>query len=103
MTRKSPHRHTVRKHKRLGKTVHSYKRGQGDRLEKIKKRRTLLKPKQEAGSNVEEKFYMSIEYDKGDSDSLVVNARTFGSAINAGMVQRRSIKPPHAITLTRSD
>ncbi len=124
-SRKSPVRHKVRKHKRLGRPVQSYMRGHGDKP-KLGRRtrrsgvsaprpasrsvghsgnprgnpgrgRVVGNPSNPSGTGYDVRIYY-IDY---RSERFSVDAKDYPSALTGGLEQRDIIEPPKIVRMRR--
>ena len=95
--RKSPYKHRVHEHKRLGKTIDSYMRGKGDKPYQPKRpfHRKLV-------GNIGV-YSVAINYGDYGSESLDVKARSYPSALDLGIENRQYFKEPIRISLRRQN
>jgi hypothetical protein len=83
--RKSPIRHHVRQHRRVGKPVHDYMRGHGSHP---------AKPTVRQGSQSKTAFVVRIDYSNLPSETIPVTAPDYPTAIETAMIMRKNITPP---------
>ena len=102
--RKSPIRHRVREHKRLGRPVHSYMRGEGDKST-ISKRKKLapynLRDKTSSSKFESTSFNVRVEYPDFSVEALNVIASNFVRALDQGLEERRRLKIPISVALRK--
>ena len=93
--RKSPYKHRVRSHTRKGRLVRSYERGKGERPLPAPRRRPVS-PRSSG-----QFFRVRILYSDGGVETVIVNASSYLSAIDKGLMERRRLGTPYTIALAR--
>ncbi len=109
--RKSPHKHTVRKHKRLGRPVRKYERGKGRKPAapvRIRRRRVVGAPVRGKTPRVEPSgsgslYDVTVIYPEGPPDRSEVDARSYMGALDSGIVDRERAVAPKMIRIRGSD
>ena len=121
ISRKSPCRHRVKEHKRLGRPVHSYMRGLGDKPRlggRVHRRggigsrstgysgnpgdnpgrgRVVGNPTSPSGTA----YDVNIYYADYRSERFNVDAKDYPSALTGGLEQRDTIEPPKIVRMRR--
>lgn len=98
--RKSPIRHTVHSHIRLGKRVKNYTRGKGTRtLPPFISRRKLIK------TDKPKSFTINFQYSnkKGDGESVVVIARNYVDALDEAYEEKTDTRIPISVEVIDPD
>ena len=112
--RKSPYRHRVKEHKRLGRPVQTYMRGIGDKtkLSGRRSRKGSLARSRVVGDSsnssrrspkgsAEADYDITIYYFDYKSERLSVDAKDYPSALTGGLEQRDTIEPPKIIRMRK--
>lgn len=89
MRRKSPSRHRVRPHKRMGKTVKSYVRGKGTSQKHSSRHKVV--GKEGSSRKTMEDYEITFYYSKDRKEVVPVAARDSDDALNLAL-QRRKMK-----------
>ncbi len=124
-SRKTPIRHRVKEHKRLGRPVHSYMRGHGDKAKLGRRTRrsgasapTPVSRSVGRGGNprgnpghgrvvgnptnpLGTAYDVRIFYTDFRSERFSVDAKDYPSALTGGLEQRDTIEPPKLVRMRR--
>jgi len=108
--RKSPYKHKVRKHMRLGRPVRKYERGKGRKPAtpiRVRRRRVVGAPVRGKKPRVEPSgsgslYDITINYPGGPPDRFDVDARSYMGALDSGIVDRERTVAPKMIRIRGS-
>jgi len=103
--RRSPFKHHVRRHLRKNRPVRDYDRGEGSKpphsMPRVRTSKSLtpkLTSSKRGGG-----FAVTIEYPDYSKENLIVTAANYPNALQKSLMERRQVKAPLSILLSKRD